>query len=251
MPNPISHIDMALESAAEFRHPVIEANLGSYLLGSCAPDIRMITHGNRDDYHFAPISNQVIGTGATNLFKAHPRLGEPASLSERMQAFIAGYISHLMADEAWIINIYQPYFGNRELFEDPVMANVIDRAVQLDMDRLALDRRNGMSQVCDHLVDAHVGVDVDFLEPEALAEFQQRLSGVAQRGFTWERLTFLASRRQAPQDLEKAQAVAEQFIKSLPDSLERAYQLVPREVLGTYRRTVVEEWIRVVREYLP
>ena len=251
MPNPITHVDIALESVVEFRHPSIEANLGSYLLGSCAPDIRVITHGHRDDTHFAPLSNQVIGTGTKNMFKAYPRLGEAANLSERTQAFMAGYISHLVADEAWITQVYRPYFGNQAVFQDPVMAKVVDRAVQMDMDRMAIDGLNGMAQVRDHLADAHVGVQVDFLPAESLAEWEEWLSGVTQRGFTWERLRRMAIRRQEPQDHEKAQEIAEQFLKTMPDSLERLYDLVPREAVRSYRAAIVQEWSKIVREYLP
>ncbi|MDO8750418.1 MAG: hypothetical protein Q7K03_04670, partial [Dehalococcoidia bacterium] len=61
MPNPIAHLDIALELAAQLPASVIEANLGSFLLGSCSPDIRVITSGQRDDTHFAPLSNATIG----------------------------------------------------------------------------------------------------------------------------------------------------------------------------------------------
>lgn len=250
MPNHISHIDLALEIAAKFRHPLIEANLGSYILGSCAPDIRMITHGKREDYHFVPISNEIIGAGTTNLFNMYPSLVEYTMTSERIKAFIAGYISHLIADEAWIVLVYRPYFDNRKIFEDPVKANVIDRALQLDMDRTAMHRRNDMANISDQLVDAHIGVNVEFLEPGALAEFANRLSKVTRGEFSWERLPFLASRRQDHENLEKAQTIARQFIEGLPDSLEMVYQSVPREALTTYRSNVVEEWEKAVRGFL-
>jgi len=249
VPNLIAHIDIALECAAELCHPVIEANLGSYILGSCAPDIRIITQDSRDDYHFAPISNKVVGTGIKSLFNAYPRLADAANLSERTQAFMAGYISHLVADEAWIIQVYCPYFGNRAVFPDHVLADILDRALQLEMDRQAVDKHDGMKQVREHLVDAHVGVEVDFLPADTLAEWREFLFTTTQREFTWERLRRMV-RRQYPQDDGTAQTMADEFLKGLPESLERVYELVPRETLISYRRSIVQEWTSIVRRYL-
>lgn len=249
MPNLTAHIDLALECVGELRHPDLQANLGSYILGSCSPDIRIITHGHRDDTHFAPVSNHVIGAGARGLFKAYPQLAKPYDVSIRTRAFLAGYISHLVADEAWIILIYRPYFGNRELIDDHVMANIMDRAIQLEMDRQAGASRDGMQGVRALLADAHVGVAVDFLPTERLAEWRDWVVSFTQREFTWERLRFMA-RRQFPQDDGTAQAKAEQFIKSLPGGLERVYALVPREALRAYREATVQEWSKLVQEYL-
>ena len=250
MPNPLTHIDIALESAARLTHSAIENNLGSYLLGCCSPDIRVITGGHRDHTHFAPISNNVIGAGTRNMFKAYPRLSKASNLSEHTQAFIAGYISHLVADEAWIIQVYRPYFGNRELVQDRVVANVMDRALQLEMDRVAVDRHDGMQKVRDHLIDAHVGVEVDFLPAETLVQWREWVAGATEREFSWERLRRMATRRQDPQDIGKAQEVAEQFLESIPEGLGRIYEFVPKESIPSFRDTSIKEWARIVREYL-
>lgn len=251
MPNPTAHLDIALELADQLPSPVIQANLGSFLLGSCAPDVRVITQGRRDDTHFAPLSNSSIGTGATNMLKAHPQLSRAASLSGPTQAFLVGYISHLVADEAWIIHIYRPYFANPNLFQDRAEANVLDRALQLDMDRSAREKQQGMKTIADHLPDAHRGVSVGFLPDQTLAEWREWLVALTQREFSWERLRGLATRRQDSQELDRARLIADQFLAELPDSLERVYALVPREALHSYRCTVAEEWLRIAREYLP
>ena len=249
MPNLTAHIDIALECLAYLQLPVVERNLGPFLLGSCSPDIRIITHGRRDVTHFAPVSNQVIGAGARSMFEAYPDLADLASRSERTQAFLAGYISHLIADESWIIKIYRPYFGNRDVFEDEVVANITDRAMQLDMDRLAVDKRDGMTQARDHLAYAHTGVEVEFLDQDILAQFQGRVSDALQRQFDWGRLLFMA-RRQYPEEHGPAQAFAQEFVDGLPGSLEHAYSLVPRKAIAEFRATIVQEWSGTVKERL-
>ncbi|MFH1140274.1 MAG: zinc dependent phospholipase C family protein [Chloroflexota bacterium] len=251
MPNSIAHLDIALELATQFPIPVIEANLGSFLLGSCSPDIRVITRGQRDDTHFAPLSNATIGAGTSNLFAAHPNLSHAATLSGPTQAFMAGYISHLVADEAWIIQVYRPYFANRALFNDPVEANVMDRALQLDMDRCARDKPLGMKRIMDCLPDSHVGVSVGFLPAETLAEWREWLVAATQREFTWERLRGLATRRQDPQELDRAKLIADRFLADPQESLERIYTVVPRAALVSYRDTIAREWANIVRRYLP
>lgn len=245
------HIALALDSRASLSHPAIESNLGSFILGSCSPDIRIITHGDRGDTHFVPLDNQVIGTGTRNLFKAYPALADAASLSERTQAFLAGYISHLMADETWIIRMYRPYFTSLGPFKDQVEANVMDRAAQLSMDVEALDKHNGMRDVTGLLGDAHEGVEVGFLPQETLAEWRDWVEAATQREFNWERLRGLATRRQEPDEEEKARQFAEQFLDSLPESLDRLHDRVPIEAMHSYKDEAIQEWATVVREYLP
>jgi hypothetical protein len=245
------HIALALDSRASLAHPAIENNLGSYLLGSCSPDIRIITHDDRGDTHFASLDNQVLGEGTKNLFKTYPALADAASLSERTQAFLAGYISHLMADEAWIIRMYRPYFTSLGPFKDQVEANVMDRAAQLSMDQEALDRHNGMRDVTGLLGDAHAGVELSFLPKETLAEWRGWVEAATQRDFNWERLRGLSTRRQDPDEEERARQFAERFLDSLPDSLDRLYDKVPREALSSYKDAAIQEWATVVGEYLP
>ena len=251
MPNPMFHIALALDSRASLSHPVIENNLGSYLLGSCSPDIRIITHGDRGDTHFVSLDNQLLGEGTRNLFKAYPALADAASLSERTQAFLAGYISHLMADEAWIIRMYRPYFTSLGPFKDQVEANVMDRAAQLSMDQEALDRHNGMRDVTGLLGDADVGVDLSFLPSETLAEWRDWVEAATQREFNWERLRGLSTRRQDPDEEERARQFAEGFLDSLPDSLDRLHDKVPVEALHSYKDVAMQEWATVVEEFLP
>ncbi|MCL0044052.1 hypothetical protein M1N24_00780 [Dehalococcoidia bacterium] len=250
MPNPFAHIDIAMYGAAALVCPPICDDLGSYLLGSCSPDIRIITGNSRDETHFAPLTNQEIGAGAKRMFRTYPNLTDIANLPGKTQAFIAGYVSHLIADEVWIIKVYRPYFDNRKLFQNQMVANVMDRALQLEMDREAMDRHNGMKWVVPHIEDAHVGIQVDFLPVETLMKFEQWLGNTIHRGFTWDRLRFMATRRQAFQDTEKIEKTVEGFMESPPDGLKHIYEYLPMDILRSYRDTVIKEWSKIIRGYL-
>ena len=59
MPNLATHIALAQQAAGRLQHPTIEANVGHFLLGSTTPDVRAISRGSREDYHFAPLDERV------------------------------------------------------------------------------------------------------------------------------------------------------------------------------------------------
>ena len=135
MPNLSAHLGMAKEAASRLEHPVIDRNLGAFLLGSVTPDIRIITKGKRDDTHFVDLDFHHMGDGLDGMFREHPRLADAGGLSEATAAFVVGYASHLLSDELWILGLYRPYFGNREVYEDAHEGDLMDRALQLELDR--------------------------------------------------------------------------------------------------------------------
>lgn len=145
--------------------------------------------------------------------------------------------------------MYRPFFGNRAVYPDEMLANVVDRALQLDMDRLAQDRREGFRKVTPLLVDANEGVSVAFLDDASLAEFRLRVSEATERPFTWERLVAMA-RRQYPQQNSVAQDMAQRFLEDMPNTLEQAYQRVPRQAIQSFRDAIVHEWSKRMRVYL-
>lgn len=186
----------------------------------------------------------------TNMFHAYPALGDWVNLPEKTQAFLAGYISHLITDEAWIIKMYQPYFGNRSVFEDEMLANIADRAVQLDLDRTAIETHHGFRQVTPMLTDAHQGIEIEFIDAGVLAEFQQRVQEATQREFSWERLVFMA-RRQYPEHNDAAESKAKRFLDDLPDSLNDVYQRIPVGAVAEFRTAILDCWLGAMKEYLP
>ena len=91
---------------------------------------------------------------------------------------------------------------------------------------------------------------MSFLRAETLAEWREWLVGTTQREFTWERLRSLATRRQDPQEFDRARLIADRFLTNPSQSLERIYALVPRATLVSYRQTIAQEWGTIVQEYL-
>ena len=96
MPNPATHMEMAYHAAQLVDAPVLNENMGCYLLGSTAPDVRVITRKGREPYHFAPLDFDEVGAGIAGLYGEHPQLVETVHGPTR--SFMAGYMTHLILD---------------------------------------------------------------------------------------------------------------------------------------------------------
>ena len=247
MPNPPAHIDLAYRAGRKLMHPTLDSNMGYLLLGSTSPDVRIITRGSREEYHFASLSFDDVGAGVKGLFDAHPDLLETSKRHGPTTAFIAGYISHLVLDEAWTVEMYRPWFGNPRVFEDSAYGKVMDRALQMELDRRSHET---VVQAVPLLAQATDGVDVGFISGETLAAWRRWVLEFVRRGFSWERLRFMAQRISAGDDAHPAHRVADEFLRDLPDSLDRLYEVVPSDQLADFRERSVDQLARAIGEYL-
>ena len=248
MPNPPVHINLARRAADILRHDVIDANMGYYLLGSTSPDIRVITRKDRSVYHFAQLDFEYIGTGIDTMFHHHPKLGDAEAHSGATQAFMAGYLTHLLADETWIANMFRPFFGNSDIFEDGTLGLVMDRAMQLELDRRCWGNVTPMRGLLDIAVEQ---VHVDFIPGETLGEWAQWVTSNLDRGFSWERLRFMARRIASGQEGHPAHELADTFVNDASDGLERMYEYIPRGAEEEYQETVVASLTKAIGDYLP
>ena len=250
MPNLPTHMLLASEVASRLPHPAIDSAMGTFLLGSTSPDIRIMTKWARDDTHFAPLSITEIGAGVQGMFRKHPALGASngGGVSDATRAFLAGYITHLVADEAWILEIYRTYFDGPGEPGDRIVGNIWDRALQLDMDMAAREQMGDTEGLRRALEGAEEGVAVGFIDPDTLARWREWVSEFTTWDYTWDRLRGAA--RRMYKDSAEAADLVEEFLSCVPEGLERVHRLVPREKIADYRRTAVDESTRLVREYL-
>ena len=248
MPNLPAHIDLAHQAARLLAHPTLEANMGHFLLGCTSPDIRVITRGRREEYHFAPLDFETIGAGPKGLFGSHPRLMSASDLDGPTQAFIAGYITHLVADEVWITEMYRPYFGNPQVFENDPFGKVMDRALQLEMDRQAWQTLDATLGLVEAAAD---GIDIGFIHQDTLADWRRWVVAFLAQGFSWDRLRFMARRIANGDEAHPAHRVAEEFIQAMPDSLEELYRVVPQRNLVDFQQQAIDALVGAVGDYLP
>ena len=248
MPNLPVHLNLALRVQEELDAPEIASHLGSFLLGSTTPDIRAMTKGKREDTHFAPLATRFIGAGALGLFNSHPNLADSTKIDGPTSVFLAGYLTHLAADETWIMDVYQEYFDGRWSQDNQMQAHIWDRALQLDMDRVAWDQMGDRQQIRQCLDGSEVDVGIGFIDSEALGQWREWVVKFTTWDFTWDRLRFATRRmyRDSPEALE----LAENFLSAMPESLQEVHQLIPEEKIAAYQEKAVSESVRMVKEYL-
>jgi hypothetical protein len=88
-----------LPDAAE----LADSHLPDFVAGSAAPDgLRYMAQLGKFATHFYTEDRRdTWGRAVSGLFRAHPSLNDPGSLSGRDRALLMGYISHLSVDEAF------------------------------------------------------------------------------------------------------------------------------------------------------
>ncbi len=245
MPNPATHVDMAYRAAQLVDAPAVNSNMACYLLGSTAPDVRVITKRSREQYHFAPLDFDEIGTGIAGLFELHPELMTTDDMPTR--AFVAGYITHLVLDETWITEMYRPTFGSDGIFETEAHGAVMDRAMQLELDSNALEDLDG--QLTD-LAKFDGGVAVPFIAPQTLAEWHRWVTDFVTQEFSWGRLRFMARRIAKGDESHPAHRIADQFVTGMPGTLDRLHDAVPEQELEDFKRNAISEMANRVEDYL-
>ena len=247
MPNLQAHIGLAHRAAQRLGHPLLDSNMGYFLLGSTSPDVRVITRGRREEYHFAPLDFESIGTGVQGMFESHPELKVSSDRDAPTQAFIAGYITHLIADETWIASMFRPFFANPDIFENEIVGKVMDRALQLELDREAWGTVDATRAMLEAATD---GINIGFIPAQTLVDWREWVASSCESGFTWERLRFMARRIAAGDETHPAHREAEEFLRAMPESLERLYQVVPRLDVAKFKHNTVEALVRAVGDYL-
>ena len=244
------HIHLANQVAEQLELSCVFDHRGSFYLGSTAPDIRAMTKQPRALTHFAPLSVGKVGTGTANMFQMHPELTE--EMSPASQAFLAGYICHLAADEVWITSVFRPNFDvslkETRLTDNEVEANIWDRAMQLNMDRQTLPQLPSERHPRELLSCADKDVSMPFFEEGLLTEWKDRVGRFMVWEFTWDRLKNALNRLY--RDDENVQRSVEGFLEGMPSSLENLYEKIPEAEVRAYQERALGATISQVREFI-
>jgi len=116
MPTPFTHLATVAEILT---HPALPPDAGAglaaalpaFLLGNIAPDVQTLSGQTREATHFFPVPLEAGPPAATRLLAQHPPLARPQGLPPAQAAFLAGYLAHLVLDERWVAEIFEPVFG--------------------------------------------------------------------------------------------------------------------------------------------
>lgn len=179
MPSLGSHMVRARRLADQLGFLEIDADRGAFYLGSTAPDIRVITRGNRADTHFYDLADLERQDSVERMLDAHPELRKPAGLDAATTAFIAGYITHLVLDEAYVEEIYRPTFGVYSDIDTDPRSNVWDRVLQYELDRIDRIDDQGRVHLQGALAESAPPPGVPFIADDNLARWFEMINEVA------------------------------------------------------------------------
>ncbi|MEX2236584.1 MAG: zinc dependent phospholipase C family protein [Dehalococcoidia bacterium] len=222
---------------------------GGYLLGSTAPDIRVLTRWDRQLTHFFDIFNFDDQHGVEGLFDAHPQVAKASLLNAESRAFMAGYLTHLEADEAWINLVYRPYFGVGSDLEGDNRANVLDRVLQYELERRVREDQGFMESCATALSKAALDIEVGFLERETLERWREVNLDVVARPPDWDRFRHIASRHLRDAGIETMEAI-DAFMTTIPDLLTETHTHVTQQKVDEFMDLARERSLASVREYL-
>lgn len=250
MPPIVLHMVFAHEAAHCWEHPDVKNNMGSYLFGATAPDVRLVTGGEREHTHFYDLNGDSSQSGVAEMLLAYPKLAAVANFNAATRAFVAGYFSHLVVDEVWIADIYRPFFGRASPLGNDPMADIMDRALQYELDRRERVDPATMAQIRDHLAAMNLAhLQIEFLKASDLKEWLDFVIGATHRQPSMD--GFLNS---AARNLVTRQKVAPQqlalFLSSPEMFWERSITHVPQERLAAFRQKSIARSVQQLREYL-
>ena len=249
MPALALHAAVASRIADQLRHRALDVDAGSLYLGATAPDIHILMGWERERTHFFDLRQLEEQSAVAAMFRAHPALARPAELSPSTEAFVCGYISHLVMDEIWINDVYRPFFGRSSPMAGDTRANIMDRAVQYDLDRQARTDRRAMSRVVKEIARPVPDLEVGFIDASALGRWRELMAESLNHSPDWERFRFFGGRALKTAGVETPAAFAE-FVKTLPDLVAEASDYLSRERLDAFLERSLNEGREAIKEYL-
>jgi len=249
MPPICLHLIIAEEAAGLLRHPIVDQNMASYLVGATAPDVQIITDIGREQTHFFNLENERSESGTRLIFEAYPDLAKSGKLNAATKSFIAGYLSHLVTDEIWILDIYRPFFGHSSPLGGDLRANLFDRLLQFELDRREREDKAKMEEIQAQICDWEPNVDIGFLGNSDLRQWRDFLCTAVTREPSLDFFPFFAQRFLVPrQKIDPKQL--EEFLSSTPAKLEWAIKYVTPQRLTAFRQDAISQSLSIAREYL-
>jgi hypothetical protein len=240
---------IARDLARELSSSVVDAERGAFLLGSTTPDIRVLTRCDRSETHFFDLDDFTDQDGVHRLFEREPTLRDAGSLDPQTASFMAGYISHLVLDEDYITQIYRPLFGERSVLKDESMRDLMDKALQFDVDLSERANAERVEDIKQALAEAAVEIEVGFLARETLQQWRDMTLDVFSQPPSVERFARFINRRLGHVQ-EGDEARMAQFVNEVPVLLRRTWEHVGEERMREYLHSSRTRALRSMKEYL-
>jgi len=244
------HLTLAREVAHQVGHRAVSEESGAYYLGASAPDIRALTRWDRSRTHFFDLHCFDEQSGVAGLFREYPELTDAGCLDSRTVAFLCGYFSHLEMDEAWIVDIYRPCFGERSPLGGGMLANLLDRVLQHELHTRELEDSGAIEEIRGQLLAAAVESIVGFIDDEDMKRWREIACDTIVRRRDWERFATFVGRHLRQFGAEASEDEVQHLMRNVPDLVDQAYREVTPERLRAFQERSRRRSLEVVQEYL-
>lgn len=251
MPPLVTHMIAAVRAGGQVDADSMSFDVqnGDYLLGATTPDIRVLTRWDRERTHFFDIYNDSHQDCVENFFSAHRVFRDPANLSSETIAWVAGYLTHVIMDQEYVLQIYRPFFGSRSVLGGNSHANLLDRVLQYELDRRERESDEQMLQIRHALFGSAVEIDAGFVDRPLLAQWRDTTAAMTEHPPDWERFSFIASRHLKSAGIE-SEAGLREFMETIPELLDDTLSRVDQAALDGFFESTAERTTTVLREWL-
>jgi hypothetical protein len=243
------HMVVAREAAAQYKCDQLQLCRGNYLLGSTIPDIHVVTKSmSRQETHFFDLNHESEEGSIDSFLKSHPELSQGSQLSQVTKATVAGYLSHLATDELWIANIYRPFFGPASPLGNDPQANLLDRALQHELEKRERDDQIVRDDILGLLRNPLPVDNLGFIDGDALERWQGFVYALAKRQFNWQNFDNWVQKALMPREKLEAERV-KHFLATLPEMRQMAVEKVTWQRLDAFKQQAVALSLSVAEEY--
>lgn len=241
---------LARDAVAALGQADLAANPGAFLIGSTSPDIRVLTRQDRRSTHFYDLGDFEHQDSVANFFAAEGRFMAPERLTPATRAWVSGYIAHLAMDELYIEDIYRRFFTPHEELGGQVRANVMDRLLQFELDRVYGNDRELKMSLSEALSCTVENIEVaGFIEHETLERWRQVSFDVANRTMDWERMRSMVSNHLRFSGLAEGETLTT-FLDSLPELLDATIAHVTNAEVDGYVQRATAAATTAIARYL-
>ena len=232
MPQLGSHLYSAYAIAEMLDCQEIDRARGAYFLGATAPDVRVITRNDRAVTHFFDLAEYGVQDSVGRMFREYPDLEFGSDSEQDYVAFILGYITHLVLDELFISEVYRPIFAPvAEMIGGP-RANLLDRVMQYEVDRVDRTNQSAMESVTKSLRTSFSLPNLPFIEQESLLEWLDVSIDISSQPPDYSRFAKMLGRH--IENVELGGEVMSDLEKDPERLLEEAYQYVSLEEMADF-----------------
>ncbi len=251
MPPLVTHMIAAVRAGRQITADGLDLSRsnGDYLLGATTPDIRVLTRWDRERTHFFDIYDDGHQDCVENFFGTHRMFRDSSRLTQQTRDWVAGYLTHVIMDQEYVVQIYRPFFGNRSVLGGGSHANLLDRVLQYELDRREREAGEEMRQLHRALFGSAVEIDAGFVDRSLLEQWRDTTAAMTEYPPDWERFSFIASRHLKHAGIESESGLRE-FMEAIPELLHHTLTHVDQVALDGFFEMTAERTATVLRDWL-